>query len=137
MGPELAAHDRPGCAAALPVDAVAAAVLAVGTARFALLPDPIRRPVPQNIPQRTKERSHTHHRSAAQACSRLIPHQYGTGIGAFITDNIIQPLALSQTSYPGADELPGGLRGYGWNPALGRFEDKTLFNPARPARPAR
>ena len=61
----------------------------------------------------------------------IVERATGTGIGAFITDNIIQPLALGQTSYPTANELPGGLRGYSWNAALGRFEDKTLFNPAQ------
>jgi D-alanyl-D-alanine carboxypeptidase len=54
----------------------------------------------------------------------------GRDIGALITANIIRKLRLGETSYPVGPDLPGGLRGYGWNPGTHRFDDKTAFNPA-------
>jgi D-alanyl-D-alanine carboxypeptidase len=54
----------------------------------------------------------------------------GHDIGDLITTNIIRKLALRDTSYPAGANLPGGLRGYGWNPRTHRFDDKTAFNPA-------
>jgi D-alanyl-D-alanine carboxypeptidase len=53
----------------------------------------------------------------------------GHDIGWLITQNVISPLKLSKTSYPYGTSIPGPLRGYGWNPATKRFDDKTLFNP--------
>jgi D-alanyl-D-alanine carboxypeptidase len=37
---------------------------------------------------------------------------------------------LHNTSYPTGTEIPGPLRGYGWNPSTKHFDDKTLFNPS-------
>jgi D-alanyl-D-alanine carboxypeptidase len=53
----------------------------------------------------------------------------GKNIGTVITENVIKPLKLTRTSYPTGTGVPGGLHGYGWNPAAKRFDDKTLFNP--------
>jgi D-alanyl-D-alanine carboxypeptidase len=53
----------------------------------------------------------------------------GKDIGVLITENVIIPLKLRNTSYPTGTGIPGELRGYGWNPSTKRFDDKTLFNP--------
>jgi D-alanyl-D-alanine carboxypeptidase len=53
----------------------------------------------------------------------------GKDIGELITENVIVPLKLHNTSYPTGTEIPGPLRGYGWNPSTKHFDDKTLFNP--------
>ena len=53
----------------------------------------------------------------------------GKDIGELITETVILPLKLTHTSYPTGTGVPGGLHGYGWNPATKRFDDKTLFNP--------
>ena len=53
----------------------------------------------------------------------------GQDLGVFITENIVRPLDLGATSYPRDDALPGGLHGYGWDPATRVFQDKTAFNP--------
>jgi D-alanyl-D-alanine carboxypeptidase len=53
----------------------------------------------------------------------------GEDIGSVITDTVIKPLHLRHTLYPTDIEVPGHLRGYGWNPLREDFEDKTLFNP--------
>ena len=50
-------------------------------------------------------------------------------IGILITQAVINPLHLKGTIYPTGADLPGGLRGYGWNLSSKKFEDKTLFNP--------
>jgi len=53
----------------------------------------------------------------------------GKDIGSVITQTVILPLKLGHTSYPTGTRLPGAIRGYGWNPSTGRFDDKTAFNP--------
>src|SRR5579862_4189311 len=53
----------------------------------------------------------------------------GKDIGRLITETVIVPLKLQNTSYPTGTEIPGPLRGYGWNPVTKQFDDKTLFNP--------
>jgi len=53
----------------------------------------------------------------------------GKDIGDLIAETVIAPLRLRATSYPTGPTIPGDLRGYGWNPATKRFDDKTLFNP--------
>jgi D-alanyl-D-alanine carboxypeptidase len=53
----------------------------------------------------------------------------GKDIGELITQSVIAPLKLTHTSYPTGTGVPGGLHGYGWNPATKRFDDQTLFNP--------
>jgi D-alanyl-D-alanine carboxypeptidase len=50
-------------------------------------------------------------------------------IGVLIAEKVIQPLHLTSTSFPVGTDVPGGLRGYGWDPVKRKFEDKTLFNP--------
>jgi D-alanyl-D-alanine carboxypeptidase len=50
-------------------------------------------------------------------------------IGDLITETVILPLKLGSTAYPTGNGVPGGLHGYGWNPATKRFDDKTLFHP--------
>ncbi|MGA8473921.1 MAG: serine hydrolase domain-containing protein [Candidatus Cybelea sp.] len=52
----------------------------------------------------------------------------GKGIGQLITETVIVPLRLRSTWYPSGTEIPSPLRGYGWNTATKRFDDKTLFN---------
>jgi D-alanyl-D-alanine carboxypeptidase len=52
----------------------------------------------------------------------------GKSIGQLITETVIVPLRLRSTWYPSGTEIPGSLRGYGWNAAAKRFDDKTLFN---------
>lgn len=53
----------------------------------------------------------------------------GKDIGELIRETVIVPLKLTHSSYPTGTGVPGGLHGYGWNPATKRFDDKTLFNP--------
>jgi D-alanyl-D-alanine carboxypeptidase len=50
-------------------------------------------------------------------------------IGQLITEAVIVPLKLDNTSYPTGTGIPGPLRGYGWNAVTKQFDDKTLFNP--------
>jgi len=59
----------------------------------------------------------------------IVQQVTGKDIGDLITDTVIVPLKLHNTSYPTGTGLPGGLHGYGWNPSTQRFDDKTLFNP--------
>jgi D-alanyl-D-alanine carboxypeptidase len=59
----------------------------------------------------------------------IVERVTGKNIGQWITETVIAPLKLRSTTYPIGTEVPGGLHGYGWNPATKRFDDKTLFNP--------
>jgi D-alanyl-D-alanine carboxypeptidase len=59
----------------------------------------------------------------------IVQRVTGKDIGTLITQTVILPLKLRNTSYPTGTGVPGGLHGYGWNPATNRFDDKTLFNP--------
>ncbi len=59
----------------------------------------------------------------------IVQRVTGKDIGDLITETVIAPLKLRNTSYPTGTGLPGGLHGYGWNPSTKRFDDKTLFNP--------
>lgn len=54
----------------------------------------------------------------------------GQAPGDFIHEAVCQPLGLKDTTWPNSTEMPGGLRGYGWNRQTKSFEDKTLLNPA-------
>jgi D-alanyl-D-alanine carboxypeptidase len=56
----------------------------------------------------------------------------GNDLGAQIAQNTFEPLGLENSLYPTNDELPGELRGYGWNPDSEEFEDKIILNPAVP-----
>jgi D-alanyl-D-alanine carboxypeptidase len=60
------------------------------------------------------------------AIAERVSHQ---DIGTLITQDVLEPLKLSHSSYPTGTGVPGGLRGYGFNPSTKKFEDKTLFNP--------
>jgi D-alanyl-D-alanine carboxypeptidase len=59
----------------------------------------------------------------------IVQQVTGKDMGTLITETVILPLRLRATSYPTGIDVPGGLHGYGWNPATNRFDDKTLFNP--------
>jgi D-alanyl-D-alanine carboxypeptidase len=59
----------------------------------------------------------------------IVERVTGKDIGALITDTVIHSLKLAHTTYPTGNEVPGGLHGYGWNPATKAFDDKTLFSP--------
>lgn len=59
----------------------------------------------------------------------IVQRVTGKDIGDLITETVIVPLKLGNTSYPTGTGVPGGLHGYGWNPSTKRFDDKTLFNP--------
>ena len=50
----------------------------------------------------------------------------------YLNEVIFQPLGMNYTLYPDDTGLPGALHGYGWNSATGKFEDKTVLNPALP-----
>lgn len=54
----------------------------------------------------------------------------GKKLGDQIFETILKPLGMANTLYPENSELPGNLHGYGWNPKSGKFEDKTVLNPA-------
>lgn len=54
----------------------------------------------------------------------------GKNLGDQIFEIILKPLGMTSTLYPVSSELPGNLHGYSWNPQKGRFEDKTILNPA-------
>jgi D-alanyl-D-alanine carboxypeptidase len=60
----------------------------------------------------------------------IVQRVTGRHIGELITESVIVPLKLRNTSYPTGTGIPSALRGYGWNPSKKRFGDKTLFNPA-------
>jgi D-alanyl-D-alanine carboxypeptidase len=60
----------------------------------------------------------------------IVQRVTGKDIGELITESVIVPLKLRNTSYPTGTGIPGALRGYGWNPSTKRFDDKTLFNPS-------
>lgn len=53
----------------------------------------------------------------------------GKEMDAFLRRPVFTPLAMKHTSYPTTPELPGELRGYGWNRQTKAFEDKTALNP--------
>jgi D-alanyl-D-alanine carboxypeptidase len=59
----------------------------------------------------------------------IVKRVTGKDIGELITEEVIVPLKLHNTSYPTGTGIPGGLHGYGWNSSTKRFDDKTLFNP--------
>ncbi len=59
----------------------------------------------------------------------IVERVTGRDMGAIMTDLVIKPLKLRSTLYPTGTSIPGPLRGYGWNRASRRFDDKTLFNP--------
>jgi D-alanyl-D-alanine carboxypeptidase len=59
----------------------------------------------------------------------IVQRVTGKDIGQLITETVILPLKLHDTSYPTSTGIPGPLRGYGWNPVTKQFDDKTLFNP--------
>jgi len=59
----------------------------------------------------------------------IVQRVTGKDIGQLITETVIVPLKLHNTSYPVGTGIPGPLRGYGWNPVTKQFDDKTLFNP--------
>jgi D-alanyl-D-alanine carboxypeptidase len=59
----------------------------------------------------------------------IVQRVTGKDIGQLITETVILPLKLHDTSYPTGTGIPGPLRGYGWNPVTKQFDDKTLFNP--------
>jgi D-alanyl-D-alanine carboxypeptidase len=56
----------------------------------------------------------------------------GEPLGARIAEGILQPLGMEDSYYATDDGLPGGLRGYSWNPQSKEFKDKTVLNPAVP-----
>lgn len=56
----------------------------------------------------------------------------GKPIDEIIRDEIAKPLGLTGTFWPADSSLPGGLRGYGWDAAARKFEDKTILNPQAP-----
>lgn len=60
----------------------------------------------------------------------IIQKVTGRDAGSFITNGLIRKLGLRETTYPTGVDVPGGLRGYGWNASAKRFDDKTKFNPA-------
>jgi D-alanyl-D-alanine carboxypeptidase len=59
----------------------------------------------------------------------IVQRVTGKDIGQVITETVIVPLKLKDTSFPTGSAVPGPVRGYGWNPQTNRFDDKTLFNP--------
>ncbi|WP_043838993.1 serine hydrolase domain-containing protein [Muricoccus aerilatus] len=59
----------------------------------------------------------------------IVERVSGQPLSRFIVENIILPMRLDQTSYPGVVDLPGGLHGYGLKQETGDFEDKTRLNP--------
>jgi D-alanyl-D-alanine carboxypeptidase len=56
----------------------------------------------------------------------------GNDIGVQLTEKIFEPLGMEHSLYPTNNDLPGELRGYGWDPERETFEDKTILNPAVP-----
>jgi D-alanyl-D-alanine carboxypeptidase len=62
----------------------------------------------------------------------VIRYASGHDIGVQLTEGIFKPLGLKDSQYPTASDMPGALRGYGWNDRAQKFEDKTVLNPALP-----
>jgi D-alanyl-D-alanine carboxypeptidase len=56
----------------------------------------------------------------------------GNDLGAQIGQGILEPLGMENSLYPTNNNLPGELRGYGWDAESEEFEDKTVLNPAVP-----
>src|SRR5918997_1613818 len=56
----------------------------------------------------------------------------GNDLGTQIAQGIFEPLGMANSLYPANNNLPGELRGYGWDAQSEQFEDKTVLNPAVP-----
>ncbi len=54
----------------------------------------------------------------------------GAASPELLEQRVFAPLGLQETLMPTGPELPGPLRGYGWDAAAGRFDDRTELNPA-------
>jgi D-alanyl-D-alanine carboxypeptidase len=54
----------------------------------------------------------------------------GAPSAMLLSERIFKPLGMAASLVPPGTELPGGLRGYGWNAATKVYEDKTELNPA-------
>jgi D-alanyl-D-alanine carboxypeptidase len=46
-----------------------------------------------------------------------------------LRERVFKPLGMNATLVPSGPELPGGLRGYGWNAEVKKYDDKTELNP--------
>jgi D-alanyl-D-alanine carboxypeptidase len=62
----------------------------------------------------------------------IIRYTSGHAIGVQLTEGIFKPLGLKDSQYPTTSDMPGALRGHGWDDRAQKFEDKTVLNPALP-----
>jgi D-alanyl-D-alanine carboxypeptidase len=53
----------------------------------------------------------------------------GNDYGDQVTQDIFEPLGMTNSLYPTNNQLPGELHGYSLNPETGEFDDKTVLNP--------
>jgi D-alanyl-D-alanine carboxypeptidase len=62
----------------------------------------------------------------------IIGRVSGKDVGGQLEETLFAPLGMKNTLYAATQQLPGELRGYGWNRDAKAFEDKTLLNPRLP-----
>jgi D-alanyl-D-alanine carboxypeptidase len=63
---------------------------------------------------------------------RIIEAATGMTVPEAAQARIFGPLGMAQSSIPTGTELPGQLRGYGWDAARDAFDDKTVLDPSVP-----
>ncbi len=61
---------------------------------------------------------------------RIISAVTGAPTREAVTARVFEPLGMTASDLPIGTELPGPLRGYGWNAATAAFEDKTELDVA-------
>lgn len=60
---------------------------------------------------------------------RIIAEVTGAPTAEALAARIFEPLGMGASLMPATSELPGPLRGYGWNAATEAYEDKTELDP--------
>jgi D-alanyl-D-alanine carboxypeptidase len=60
---------------------------------------------------------------------KIIAAVTGEPTPAVLEARIFAPLGMTASELPTGTDLPGPLRGYGWNAQTGEYEDKTELNP--------
>jgi D-alanyl-D-alanine carboxypeptidase len=60
---------------------------------------------------------------------KIIAAVTGQPTATVLKARIYEPLGMTASALPTGPELPGPLRGYGWNAGTKAFEDKTALDP--------
>jgi D-alanyl-D-alanine carboxypeptidase len=59
----------------------------------------------------------------------IVQRVSGKDLGTYVHETVLAPLGLRSTTLPAGSQLPGDMRGYGWNTKTKAFEDKTELDP--------